>query len=102
MGSTVAGHLKLDTLGKPIVPGGSGVQFVGTKSPFSADQISTAIAQISNSRNSNTDQLRRFTEAIPSGGRSSEDTNPGHEDASLFREGTNEANSPNNNTPPPK
>lgn len=103
VGSPGAGQLKLDTLfGKTIVPGGSGVQFAGTTSPFSADQISTAIAQISSSGNSSTDQLRRFTQAMPSDGRSSEITNPGHEAASLSREGTNEANSVDNDTASPK
>lgn len=100
VGSPGAGQLKLDNLfGKPIVPSG---QLVGTTSPFSADQISTAIAQISNSGNSSTGQWRGFAEAIPSGGRSSETTNRGHEAASLSREITNEANSPNNDTPSPK
>ena len=97
VGSRESGQLKLDTLfGKPIVPSS---QLVGTTSPFSADQISTAIAQISNSGNSSTGQGRGFAEAIPSGGRSSETTNRGHEAASLS---SNEANSPNNDTPSPK
>lgn len=103
VGSPGAGQLKLDTLfGKPVVPGGSGIQFVGTTSPFSAGQISTAMAQISSSGNSSTDHWRRFTQAVPSGGRSSETTNPGLEAASLSREGTNEANSPDNDTTSPK
>lgn len=91
-----AEQLKLDTIfGKPITPSGSGNQSFGTASPFSAEQISS-------SGNSRTDQPRRFTEAIPSGGRSFETTNPVHEAASLSREGTNEANPPNIDTPFPE
>lgn len=103
VGSPGAGQLKLDTLfGKPIAPGGSDIQFAGTTSPFSADQTSTAIAQISSSGNSSTDQSRRFTQASPSDARSSETTNPGHEAASHSREGTNKSNSPDNDTTSPK
>lgn len=91
-----AKQLKLDAIfGKPIPSSGSGNQSVGTASPFSAEQISS-------SGNSRTDQPRRFSEAILSGGRSFETTNPGHEAASLSREGTNEATPPNNDTPFPE
>lgn len=103
VGSPGAGQLKLDTLfGKPIVPGGSGIQSAGTTSPFSADQISTAIAEISSARVSGLDQWRGVTRAIPSDGRSSETTKPSHEAASLSREGTNEAISLDNDTTSPK
>lgn len=64
--------------GKTVAAGGSGNQSVVTASPFNADQISSAIAQISGTRNSNTDQPWRSTEATPSGGRSSEPAIPGN------------------------
>lgn len=106
MGSPKAGQLGLTTLfGKKVAADGFGKQFADTASPFSADQISSAIAQISRNGNSSTDQSRRFTEAPPSSGTIPETTTPGNEgpEATSFpRGGTSEASSPSNDIPSPQ
>lgn len=101
VGSSGARQVNLGTLfGKTVATGGHGNQFFGTASPFSADQISSAICQISKIGNSSTDQSWRFSEATPSGGRSSETAIPGNgsPEASYFSRGGSEASSPNNDT----
>lgn len=106
VGSPEAGQVNLGTLfGKTVATGDHGNQFFGTASPFSADQISSAISQISRTGNSSTDQSWRFTEANPSGGKSSETAIPdnGSPEAAYFSSGgTSEASFPNNDTPFPQ
>ena len=101
-GSSGPGQVNPGTLfGKTVATGGHGNHSFVTASPFSADQISSAICQISRIGNSSNDQSWRITEATPSGGRSFETAIPGNgspEAACFFSEGTSEASSPNNDT----